>query len=245
MDFIAAVVAIVAIVLVIKLRSRMTLIEQHVALINQRLATSPRRAAGSSAPGKRQPRPPRRFASLTCPDACRTDETARTEQPSSSEPSSAAAPSVIPPPPSPAPLPAPEPREKLRRALRRELGGVDRRARARPRRHLHGAVFDRGRADRSGRSRVPRRAARDRADCGRRVDAACQFSDFDCSPAMRIIRFTTIARTGRLTNRSVIFIGLLRLQLDLMCQEHRRLRVLRRRPQHEAPKHPSTDIVST
>src|SRR5262245_49031529 len=48
-----------------------------------------------------------------------------------------------------------------------------------------------------------------------------------CSPAMRITRFTTIARTGRLTNRSVNFIlAVLRLGrrlvlgLSLVVDEH-------------------------
>ena len=44
MDFIAAVVAIVAIVLVIKLRSRMTLLEQHVALDQSAPRHQPHRA---------------------------------------------------------------------------------------------------------------------------------------------------------------------------------------------------------
>src|SRR5215467_12902507 len=41
----------------------------------------------------------------------------------------------------------------------------------------------------------------------------------DCSPAMRIIRLTTIARTGRLTNRSVSFIlAVLRFRSPLVIR---------------------------
>src|SRR5688572_32734652 len=38
----------------------------------------------------------------------------------------------------------------------------------------------------------------------------------DCSPAMRMTRLTTIARTGRLTKRSVNFIRSVRLWPDLL-----------------------------
>ena len=56
MEFIAAVVAIIAIVLVIKLLGRVARLEQHITLINQRLATS-RIAPPEGAPGT-APEPP-------------------------------------------------------------------------------------------------------------------------------------------------------------------------------------------
>ena len=104
MDFIAAVVAIVAIVLVIKLRSRMALLEQHVALINQRLATS-RIAPPEAAPAP-EPAPETRPTPVAAPAepapaaaAERTDD-APIERTVSEQP-------FVPPPSPPSPQPAP------------------------------------------------------------------------------------------------------------------------------------------
>ena len=102
MDFIAAIVAIVAIVLVIKLRGRMAVLEQHVALINQRLATS-RITPPEAAPTSEPISPPRPFSVETpawaAPAPERMDEAAiRQTIPESSVP-----------PPLPPPLAAPAP----------------------------------------------------------------------------------------------------------------------------------------
>ena len=67
MDFIAAIVAIVAIVLAIKLRGRVAVLEQHVALINQRLATS--RIAPPEAAPQAAPAPPPLPAEMPAPPA--------------------------------------------------------------------------------------------------------------------------------------------------------------------------------
>ena len=85
MDFIAAVVAIVAIVLVIKLRSRMALLEQHVALINQRLATS--RIAPPEAAPTPKPTPEPQPLRSTAPRRARARRSRDAEKPRSSRPS--------------------------------------------------------------------------------------------------------------------------------------------------------------
>ena len=63
-------------------------------------------------------------------------------------------------------------RARIRGAPRHPLGGLDRRACARARRLLPGALFDRGGAGRPARAHHVRRHLCARAACGRRVDAA-------------------------------------------------------------------------
>ena len=72
----------------------------------------------------------------------------------------------------PPPLPPPPGRSRLRGAHRHPLGGLDRRADARARRLLPGALFDRSGPARTRRPHHPRRPVRAGAARRRRVDAA-------------------------------------------------------------------------
>ena len=166
MDFIAAVVAIVALVFALKMRKRVAALEMLVAALDQRTADKGPAAAAPlpQAPQPETAAPQSVFVApepaSAAPAAERTDEAAieQTIQELVRCTASPARPAGA--------------GEKLRRTLRRQLGRVDRRAGTRARRHLHGAVFDRGRPDRPRRARVPRWPARHGADCGRRMDAA-------------------------------------------------------------------------
>ena len=175
MDFIAAVVAIVAIVFVLRMRGRVTALEQQVTLLNGRIALR-------DAPPQAAPEPPAAPSRAAAPVPASPLEifakpaapAARTHGCGRDRAAVGAVPPPLPPPPAKPPSRA---GEKLRGALRRELGGLDRRPRARARRHLPGAVFDRGRADRPEGARLPRRPVRRRPDRGRRMDAAARILD--------------------------------------------------------------------
>ncbi len=105
MDFIASIVAIIAIVLVLKMRGRLALLEQHVTLINRRLAlrdAAPPEAAPAPE-GEAQPAPLATLAEpAPAPAAERMD-------PPASEPIFEGAAATPPPSPSPPPLPEPAP----------------------------------------------------------------------------------------------------------------------------------------
>src|SRR6478735_11739226 len=103
MEFIAAIVAIVAIVLVFSLRNRVALLERHIAFLNQHLAS------GRTAPPQAMPEP--------APEAPLPDEMPVPPAPAERMKEagieqlgqeSFAPPPPPPPPPPPAPPPAPE-----------------------------------------------------------------------------------------------------------------------------------------
>src|ERR1044072_3536852 len=104
MDFIAAVVAIVALVLVIKLRRRTAVLEQHVALINQRLPIS-RVAPPEAAPEATPESPPLPVEMPAPPTPTEQIREAAFDQPFQE--------SSAPPSPPPPPLPAPEPAQSF------------------------------------------------------------------------------------------------------------------------------------
>ena len=162
------------------MRKRVTALELHVTQLDQRIArgTRPAAAAPNLAASTGQPFGFAPEQPAPSPRATPPAERDRTRPRSSvgSDASDAAAP---PPPP-----PTRRAGEELRGALRRKLGRLDRRPRARARRHLHGAVLDRGRPDRPRRARLPRRPARRRADRGRRMDAP-RASSRPASPTSR------------------------------------------------------------
>src|ERR1044072_8082651 len=104
MDFIAAVVAIVALVLVIKLRRRTAVLEQHVALINQRLAIS------RGAPPEPAPEPPPEPPPLPVEIPAPPTPTEQIREAAFDQPFQE---SSAPPSPPPPPLPAPEPAQSF------------------------------------------------------------------------------------------------------------------------------------
>ena len=134
-------------------------------------ALEPRVAAGAAADAalpRAAPRPQARRRQPRRPP--------RPSRPPTAEPPRVAQPA--PPPASRKPPPAAPPaargartRHQLRGTVRHPLDGLDRRPRARARRHLPRALFDRGRPDRPGPAAVLRRAARRRAGRRRRMGA--------------------------------------------------------------------------
>ena len=153
----------------------------HGVMLEQRVAPieSARLPTSRVAPPEAAPRPPRRAAAAPAAPTPRRAAArppnrhapSRRDAPTqrrSQRPSAARQPLRRRRPPSPQPEPAKSFEERFGTRWVVWIGG----ARARARRHLPGAVFDRGRPDRPGRAHVPRRAARGRAGRGRRMDAA-------------------------------------------------------------------------
>src|SRR5690349_4321612 len=106
MEFIAAIVAIVAIVLVFSLRNRVALLEQHIAFLNQQLA--PRRTAPPQAASEPTPQAPPLPADMPAPPAPAEGVKVPAIEQLAQESFAAPPPPPSPPPPPPPAPPAPE-----------------------------------------------------------------------------------------------------------------------------------------
>ena len=164
MEFLAAVIAIVAMIFASRALQRVRDLQTQLTALDQRLS-------GAAPPVAAAPILPETPAA---PSAAEPAQSTPAPERNGRGRDRCSLSADVPPRRRPPPPRTRRALKELRGALRRELGGVDRRACARARRHLHGAVFDRGRPDRPRRAHLPRRPACGRADRGRRMDTAAR-----------------------------------------------------------------------